>query len=690
MPNRRHRVIAAALVLLVALSAHASIQISGLNQVSEDDAKELIAAQSELVETNGGSRPLADDASFFLERGLRDKGYKDADVQWDFNEATKGITLRVDEGPGQTIGEITVSGNTAAIPKEDAAGDDISDGAITDDDIRSLVRRRTSNRLRSTILAKDEALPYVEEEISRGLSDVTQLYRSFGYWKAETAPLEKSITVNGNNVDIHVQIKPGELQRFKAFQFVGDTGGNTAELTANLTPLIGKPCSTENVTAARAEVTDFFSSRGYFKLQIEATPKEEGNQVTIIFDIDAGAAFNVTGIHVKGNERVKTEFLKNRFAPLVGKPYSPTQADEIYRELLGVGLFKRISVSPEESPPGDNVDLVVTVEEAKSRSVSVFGGFGTYEGGILGFNFRENNVFGTGRQFDSTVEITQRGLSGALEYSDLWFYNTPYYWNAKLFGLSQEREGYTILQYGGRVEIGRDFGDHYSVSAFASLSLNDITDADIEDDNLGLQNYRIGTIGLAQTWDMRDSPTLPSRGFIFDNTIEYANGALASEVDFVRGTVRFTKYIPVTKNTRLSLGARSGFLIPTGDNKDEGVPIDQRFFSGGSTSVRSFRERDLGDRDRRGFPLGGEFYTTFNAEYSVAVGGGLRVAVFGDAGNLLSDVDDAGFDDMHYAVGAGLRYDLPTGPIRVDYGYNANKGAREPSGTLHISIGVAF
>ena len=106
--------------------------------------------------------------------------------------------------------------------------------------------------------------------------------------------------------------------------------------------------------------------------------------------------------------------------------------------------------------------------------------------------------------------------------------------------------------------------------------------------------------------------------------------------------------------------------------------------------MRSFRERYLGPRDKPGYPLGGEFYSTFNAEYTVPIVGALKAAVFADAGNLLSDYDDASLDDMHYAVGAGLRYDLPIGPIRIDYGWNMNRGPREPSGTLHISVGVAF
>ncbi|MFT5105798.1 MAG: outer membrane protein insertion porin family [Verrucomicrobiales bacterium] len=668
----RRRLLVIALAPLVAITSYASIQIVGLQKVAEQEAREIIRPQVKLVEKNGASRPLADDASFFLERELRRRGFKEADVRWGFDDSSKDIKLTVDEGPSLELGEITISGNIAAIEAED---------------LRNLVRRTTSNRLRSSLLSKQGALPFVESEIATGLSDVAQLYRSLGYWHAKTAPLKKSTSTTGNQVAIQLQIEAGALHRYRAFKLEGDTDNGAAALESILAPLVGEPCTTENTSLARASVSEFYSKRGYYHHTIEVSPTDHGEEVTLVFSIEAGEPFEVAGIEVEGNERVKADFLRKRFKPLVDKPYSPATADEIYRELLEIGLFTKISVSPEERSEGSQlIDLLIDVEESKSRSVGVYGGYGSYDGAIFGLIFRENNVFGTGRQFKNNFEFTQRGLSGEAEYSDKWFYDTKLFFNASLFAQTEKREGYSKFEYGGRVGIGREIGEHYSVTVFGTLGHTEITEAEIEAVDLGLPNYRVASIGLAHSWDTRDNPTLPSRGFVFDNTFEY--GSLLSDVEFTRGTIRFSAYIPITKRTQLSLGARSGFIIPAGDSK--GIPIDMRFFSGGGSTVRSFREKHLGPRDIRGFPLGGEFYSTFNAEYSVPIVGGLKAAVFGDAGNLLRDFDDAGLGEMHYALGGGLRYDLPTGPIRVDYGWNMNRGEREPSGTLHISLGVAF
>jgi outer membrane protein assembly factor BamA len=145
----------------------------------------------------------------------------------------------------------------------------------------------------------------------------------------------------------------------------------------------------------------------------------------------------------------------------------------------------------------------------------------------------------------------------------------------------------------------------------------------------------------------------------------------------------------------LAFGARGGIIHSLDGDMVNDIPIDERFFNGGNTTVRSFTERDLGPHDGDN-PIGGEFFTVFNVEYTFPIYGELQGAAFFDAGNLLPNSEDpfartsAGFDDMRYAIGLGLRYKLPIGPIRLDYGYNPDRRAGEDIGAFHFSFGFAF
>ena len=109
--------------------------------------------------------------------------------------------------------------------------------------------------------------------------------------------------------------------------------------------------------------------------------------------------------------------------------------------------------------------------------------------------------------------------------------------------------------------------------------------------------------------------------------------------------------------------------------------------------MRSFQERALGPLDpASGYPVGGAFHTDFSIEYEVPVPAldGLSLVPFADAGNLIFDADDAGLEDLRYAVGLGLRYATPIGPLRAEYGYNPDQRTGEPQGTFHIGFGTGY
>jgi len=145
--------------------------------------------------------------------------------------------------------------------------------------------------------------------------------------------------------------------------------------------------------------------------------------------------------------------------------------------------------------------------------------------------------------------------------------------------------------------------------------------------------------------------------------------------------------VPVTAKSSLAFGARAGLISPL---SSEQLPIDERFFNGGATTVRSFSELTLGPKDRVGYPIGGETFTVFNIEYTFPIWGDLYGALFVDAGNVVQEASNFGVESMRYGVGGGLRYNLPIGAVRLDYGLNPSPRPGEAQGAFHFAIGAAF
>ncbi|HET9800222.1 MAG TPA: BamA/TamA family outer membrane protein, partial [Chthoniobacterales bacterium] len=351
-----------------------------------------------------------------------------------------------------------------------------------------------------------------------------------------------------------------------------------------------------------------------------------------------------------------------------------------------------------------------------SKEVGFSLGYGTFEGGIVGAQFRERNLFGYGRPITLSAEVSQRSYKGEFVYEDPFLFDTEIYFRNRAAAFTFAYDGYTKFEIGDRVDLSRKLTKQYEIGLVLSPRHVEITNTSMAKRFLGDTSYFVNSIGFTQTLDLRDSPLVAPRGFVFNNTLEVASNALGSEIDFIRGTGRVAYFLPFGpksltpgvvsdpdlqlppvqrwfRQSSLAFGARVGIehsLDNSGPDEPTTLPIDERFFNGGATTVRSFGERTLGPLDPKGNPVGGEFYTIFNVEYTFPIYGELQGALFFDAGNLLPTSEEPGLDNMRYGIGGGLRYKLPIGPIRLDYGWNPDQQPGEDVGAFHFSFGFAF
>jgi outer membrane protein assembly factor BamA len=364
---------------------------------------------------------------------------------------------------------------------------------------------------------------------------------------------------------------------------------------------------------------------------------------------------------------------------------------------------------------GHLLRLDVSAEEAKSKEFGFLIGYGTFEGAIGGVQWRDRDLFGYGRPLTTSVEVSQRSYKGEILYEDPFFFDTDFFFRARLAAFTFAYDGYTKFELGGRFELNRKITKYDEAGLTVAVRHVKITDSEIKPTFLlGPKDYLVNTVGLTNTLDMRQSPYVNPRGFLIKNTVDLASNAFGSDIEFIRGTMSASYYLPFSpkvttpgvtedqggtplqhwfQQSSLAFGARVGIihsLTTSGLGEATAIPIDERFFNGGADTVRSFGERDLGPHDNHGHPVGGEFFTVFNVEYTFPILGELQGAIFTDAGNLLPTSEDIGLNDMRYAIGAGLRYKLPVGPIRLDYGVNPDPRPFEDFGAFHFSFGFAF
>ena len=128
------------------------------------------------------------------------------------------------------------------------------------------------------------------------------------------------------------------------------------------------------------------------------------------------------------------------------------------------------------------------------------------------------------------------------------------------------------------------------------------------------------------------------------------------------------------------------------------MPFHKRYFLGGASSIRGWGRYEVSPLSGFGFPIGGLTMMQGTSEVRMPIAGNLGAVVFLDFGNVWEEAWNFDTGDIRYAVGPGLRYLTPVGPIRVDVGYQLNpipnllvNGLPQKRQLrVHFSIGQAF
>jgi outer membrane protein insertion porin family len=657
------------------------VRFVGNRSFGETDLRNALADPLQQIRSQGLSVPLADDTAFYLGVFYRRHGYPLVDVRYRIYGNGRFLELDIREGPYYKLGNITFRGNRTFPP------------ATLNDFMVGTTRARFSQF--------QKQLPFVEADLVTGTSLVQGYYISQGFPKVEIVKLETRPDQARGAIDAIVTIIEGPRYFFGPITFTNDPGipmeifsDKIRALTQNPTPF-----SDAQLATLQRDLTFAYKQVGHYNAVVTVTPDFDrllpGGKVPIRVASTAGPVYRFGDIVVSQSPRarLKPDFLPNRFSELRGRIYSPHALQGINNALIRTGLFSGLDLQ-EKALPDDTIRLTLSPHEAQPKEFGVFGGYRTFDGVLLGANYVDRNIGGEGHIFSATAEYTGRGPQGLISYEDPWFLNTKNRFRAALGIEGKTVQGYTYTNTYALLSLTRKYGTQFSAGGletggfetggyveFKNVNLSDVT---IDPKDLvGPGSYQLLTVGLTQTIDRRDNPLNPRRGWILALTASASEPTKGAST-FLRATERFSYYFPIGKGL-FAFGVRFGLIAPSSGGT-LGIPIEERFVNGGADTVRSFAERELGPKDNNNNPVGNVARSVFNVEYDYPVFGDLFGAVFLDAGGLGSSP----FDDFSTGIGLGARYNLPVGPLRIDYGVNPSPRKNEDFGAFHLSFGVAF
>jgi outer membrane protein assembly factor BamA len=664
------------------------------------------AAQKELRSVRrgtGGPAELAN-VAYAIESVLRGKGYPDALVTYSMYDTSAES--------GEEVYRATEWARVDRVEVRIRPGERVYVGRVTFTGVSALER----SRVRAFFPASrgDAQTPYHRRDFEAGLQKLLRLYELEGYTRVAVAPMRTTRRRETNRLFYDIEIRVTEGRRF-VITGVHTRGSGLSEprleeLRKQVATLLGEPYVPRRAVEGAIALRNFLGRLGY---DAEVTHEAEfstsvgpdgGAGATLNYTIRTGPLLVVDNVVVRPSDqerlRTRKDFVRS-FVPLrPGETINLDVIDEAENDLYSLGLFSFVDIVLEredESPIGGSedgegsprpADVVVSLTEAESREVELSAGWGSYELAMASTSFSDRNVFGIGRQWSTTVYGSFRSYGVETSVSDSVLLGPA--GTLSLSGSYDFRDtpAYDITTIESRLKGVFRLSPVWLAEASYTLGTDEISDAVEEADIPSARRYRAARLRWGISRDGRDSIVLPSAGSRLGLSALYAGPAIGSELHYAEGAAFGDYHHTIIPRVVLTFAGTARTRKPLAGA--DTLPIQERLFLGGANSVRSFGRDQLGPVGESGDIIGGLTALEGTAELSVRIVGPLYGAAFYDLG-IVSLEPLSADGDFGQAVGVGLRYHLPVGPIRVDFGYNpgAQLGA-ESRWALHFAVGFSY
>jgi len=536
--------------------------------------------------------------------------------------------------------------------------------------------------------------PFDQEVLKDDMIRIQRLYANNGYYDAK-ATYELKYNKDNTRVEIKINIVEGEPVKLTELlvDFKGDLSEKIRKEIFKSIPLKAHTVfSPRGYEQTKGVMTEILADNGYPKAQIdgEALVNRREKWARAEFTVDPGLVYTFGAISVSGNDTVKSYIVEREREFKEGEIYSLNKINKTQANIFQLGLFRSVVIDPVFNDKDQTANIEIVVKERKHGSVKIGGGFGTEDklrGQVI---WTQRNFFGGGRRLEVAGKfsfITQRVETSLIQ---------PFVAgkNSELSGtLNFQRDD--VPSFKGRsflnsVRLEKNFKDYYSIFGSLNLQFSKIEDsATRTPQERSQENVFLTFINMGFERDTTDNILNPTRGTVISTGLESSFRALASDVNYLKGTIElrgYKKFYDIVFAKRLT----TGVIQPFGETGTFDVPIFKRFFAGGSTSMRGFPFQKLGPLDNNNDPLGGNTLLVGSFEVRYPLYGDFGGVTFLDYGNVYSKEWNYDLGDIKYAPGVGVRYDTIIGPIRFDVGYalNPEPGIRRVQ--FFISIGQAF
>ncbi len=568
--------------------------------------------------------------------------------------------------------------------------------------LSSQINIQGTSKFRQLVLQKKPVL-FDEKTLKNDINRIQKFYQSEGFLDI-TVTSQLETNSKGNAVNIFIQISEGEPIRVRQidiqFRIQGDTtaGKSPHQLAVKMKPTLNlKPGIRFRDVLLKADenlILKKFSNEGYPYIQLrpEFNVDRENRFVDIKYNIDPGHFCYFGEVSVAQNVKTPASVIRKQLAFKKGNIFKQNLIERSQLQVYQLGFFQSVSIKAMMNDRDNNqIPIQILVREAPRLTMKVGLGYGI-----------EDNI----RIY---TDILHLGFLGGAKRINLFVKHSklePYNVNLKLiqpavltprttlvlnsFVKREDEPGYKLSRVGGTLTFQQQFSSR--TNAYLSyileqdnLEISPETKIEILN-NINVSYYNKSTVKIRLIRDTSGPIFSPKHGFFA--ALDYTLSGLDfdSKFDFTRLLFEFRNYQQLNRSFVFASKLKFGLMKPIWG--DDITPIEERFFSGGSISVRGWQRSRLGPKNAENDPIGGNSLLEGSAEIRYPIWNIFAGVAFFDLGNVWNEPFKQNIRDLRYAAGLGLRIDTPIGPIRFDAAkpiWDVEKQIQ-----IHLSVGQAF
>jgi len=552
---------------------------------------------------------------------------------------------------------------------------------------------------------------YSENLLRRDEESIRGLYESNGFRDAKvTHRIEDNFRGRPGQIAVFLTIEEGAQSFIGELKVEGIAHLDKNAILDRLSSVAGQPFSDFNIAVDRDTILARYFQNGFPSATFEwsSKPSDKPNLVVLTYTVQEGREQFVREVLVNGYNVTRRSLIDRSLRLNPGDPLSPTAVTETQRRLYDLGVFARVEAAIQD-PDGELQRKYVAYQVEEARRYSMAVGVGAELGRIGGcqtcldapagatgfsprvsFNISRNNLWGVAHS------LSLRARASTLDQRVILTYSWPRFFGKENFtflvtGLFQESRDVRTFNYRRQeASIQLNHRLNKSLTLFYRYSFRRVGVSDLKITPFLIpqlsQQVRVGIASINLVQDRRDDPVDPHKGIYNTMDLGVADKGFGSQVNFLHLLARNATYHPLGRRLVLARSTQIGEIYPftaSGDPMDA-IPLAERFFGGGGTSHRGFPEDQAGPRDiSTGFPVGGTALLFNQTELRFPlIGDNIGGVLYHDMGNIYSSIGNLSFrvrqhsnedfDYMVHAVGFGVRYRTPIGPVRLDLGYSIN------------------